>query len=214
MLWQCDTQRRHFSSVATPPKPMSELHAACSEGDLPGLLKALHSTSRKSQLNSRDTDDCTPLMRAALSGHMPCLRELLKYEECDVDDAGSKGQTALILACARGNTLIVHELLSQGANPNRVASNGRSPLHFACWNKRGECVEELLRNGADVNSVDKWGGTPMHLACDLGFMCGVKHMLRFGATINVEREFRMHPLNRVDHCPGMRELFRKWDLDG
>lgn len=77
------------------------------------------------------------LLLAAQEGDLPTVRAVLEAEGDQVhrliDDAVTEeGWRALDLACERGHTDVVSELLEHGASPQLFGPNGFTPLMWAC----------------------------------------------------------------------------------
>src|SRR4051812_13429931 len=76
----------------------------------------------------------TPLQRAAWSGDLKAIRELLEAG-AEVDER-TDGLTPLMFAAKEAKPLAVRQLLKAGADANafvagEISFNGMSPLHFA-----------------------------------------------------------------------------------
>lgn len=70
----------------------------------------------------------------------------------DLNSENELGQTALHIACSKGNDCIVENLLACGRiDINKQSDNGYTALHFACCNGHGNVIEILLDNGAAIN---------------------------------------------------------------
>ena len=76
--------------------------------------------------------------------------------------------TALCYALSRDSMTLTEELLSAGADPNKVSRNGRMPLIMAAGRPfvNGSIITSLLEAGADPNAVgDDWK-TALHYVCE------------------------------------------------
>jgi ankyrin repeat protein len=86
----------------------------------------------------------------------------------DVNYKSDTGETPLLVASYNGNSLVIQELLNNGAGTDIQNEDGDSPLLFAVKNfgqhNDLESVELLLNKGADVNLVNKYGENVMKLA--------------------------------------------------
>ena len=71
--------------------------------------------------------DYTPLMEAAMNGHLDIVK-LLIHHGADVNAQSSCGNTPLMLACANGHEQVVKYLLKFGANVEDHNENGHTPL--------------------------------------------------------------------------------------
>ena len=74
-------------------------------GIVQSLIKA------RANVNARNKNGDTPLIVAALNGHINIVQELL-YADANIDMQNKSGNTALIIASRHGN----HEIASQLSN--------------------------------------------------------------------------------------------------
>ncbi|KAI9163980.1 Ankyrin repeat domain-containing protein [Paramyrothecium foliicola] len=129
------------------------------------LLDSLSSVEKwflQSRLvNQKNRRGSTPLLLAAVKGHIDVVK-LLLGKGASVD-AGEGGFTPLHAATKAGHGDIVGLLLEHGANVNcrRVFKGGRTPLIDASWKGYEDIVKLLLSKGAIVNTQDHFGDTPM-----------------------------------------------------
>ena len=97
-----------------------------------------------------------------------------KKDEVDVNLSGSDENTALALACAHGNTMVVARLLDHpGIDVNLPGQNGVTALSLAACAvdqfEAADVVKLLLEHGAVPTLKDKEGGnTPMLQAANEG----------------------------------------------
>ena len=79
------------------------------------------------------------------------------------------GQTALYVACYRGHTEAVRQLvMAPGIDCNRAESGiGETPLHAACGQGHAVVVRVLVNtSGVNINQAERsYGATPLDLAC-------------------------------------------------
>jgi hypothetical protein len=144
--------------------------------------------------------ECTPLMRAAVSGHLDTVLALLK-RGVDVNENGDLGFTALMLAAAEGNLEIAKALLDAGANPNAaygIAHVGAwSPLTLAinrCNENRLAMVDLLIAGGAKIDPVNRFRINPLESAIVDDDVPMVKALLTRGADVNSKSLIRETPL--------------------
>ena len=146
----------------------------------------------KVNVDSRSDNFKTPLMRAAMNGHIECMKLLKQYgaDEIAVD---AKGRTALHIAVASNRLVAVKWLLENypppGTEPLRHRSSilfratdvvkgvrsqknlreasdaeGSKPLHIAAELDKGGMVKTFIAADVDIESKDNWGRTPFHRA--------------------------------------------------
>ena len=120
-------------------------------------------------VNVADTNGWTPLTRAAASGDVVTLRQLIARGA----DPNTPATTvsALTAAVWYGNTNNVRQLLESGARVDAKDGIGFTPLSLAALWDRTEIVKLLLKSGADVNLpipqsafMQSPPGTPLMLA--------------------------------------------------
>src|SRR5580704_5495019 len=104
------------------------------------------------KVNARSNSGVTALSVAAASpGNLPTVRLLLD-KGADPTAADKDGAGPLWLACARGDTQIVEELLRRGASPDETQTRlTETALMWASKLDRPRSVQALLKAGADVN---------------------------------------------------------------
>lgn len=177
-----------FPSLPSSTRGVALGHSAAS-GDSMFVYKIL---KEKVNVDSRSDSFKTPLMRAAMNGHIECMKILKQFgaDELAVD---VKGRTALHIAVASSQIAAVKWLLKNYPPPKadmlrhrpsillratdvvkgvrsqrnlREASDaeGSRPLHIAAELDKGGMVETLVAAGVDVESKDNWGRTPFHRA--------------------------------------------------
>ncbi|HEY3177407.1 MAG TPA: ankyrin repeat domain-containing protein [Casimicrobiaceae bacterium] len=107
----------------------------------------------KANVNAKNRVGDTPLMAAALNGHLEIARKL-RAQGADLDP---RGWTPLIYAATGGHDDVVTYLLDQGANINAQSPNGTTALMMAVREGRASTFDLLLRRGADVQHRNENG---------------------------------------------------------
>ena len=107
------------------------------------------------------------LYQAASSGRLEDIRKEIRLGadlewQCDTDG----GDTALIVAAAKGYTSVVQALLAHGANPNLPNFDGETALSVAI---SGDLVDVLIAKGADPDMIDESGNTALIRAASYGW---------------------------------------------
>ena len=143
----------------------------------------------------------TPLMLAALKGHIECLKELIAAGS-HINKKDNDGRTALMQAAVQGHVECLKELISAGADVNKQCKDQKSALHLTCALGHAECLHELLSAGADVEITDAYGTTPLlstimqgikgplhqgHISC-------VKQLTDAGADVNYQSQHHITAL--------------------
>lgn len=143
------------------------------------LLRAL--IARGADVNKKDSQGRTPLMRAG-AGHSSCeVIDLLcdsgaRLEECD-----DGGRTALLCAAGANDSDTVRALLKRGANVNSSDSRGKTALMLAARDGDLPVVEVLVGAGANVRATDANGNSALAFAGAGGHTNIVNFLRRAGA---------------------------------
>ena len=111
-------------------------------------------------VNAKDDNGKTVLMRAAMKGYTETARILLKHG-ADVNAKDNMGWTALIEAADGGHTEVTEVLLQHGANVNAKSDLGFTALMMAASRGYTKVAEVLLKHGAEVNARDNYGETAL-----------------------------------------------------
>ncbi len=116
------------------------------------LAKVRTLIAHGANINARSNYGYTALSVAAASpGNLPTVLLLLD-KGADPKAVDKDGVGPLWLACARGDSEIVRELLQRGADPNeKQLKLTETALMWASKMNRPRSVEALLKAGADVN---------------------------------------------------------------
>ena len=112
---------------------------------------------------------------------------LLLQHNAAVNTVSYKEESPLYVACMKGLTGVVKQLLHYKAEVNLTASNsGKYPLLIACERKLRDIAMMLLDRGADTN-VSKDKQTPLKIAITNGDVLLVEQLLACGADANQMR---------------------------
>ena len=128
------------------------------------LLRHLVETLPKDRLNERDIFKMTPLLLAALLGHLGAVQILLADSDRKATDRSSRN--ALTLACEAGHVEVVALLLDSGFDPNGDSVlHSSTPLYIVACRGILPVAELLLR--ADANPHQRVSGKlPREAASD------------------------------------------------
>ena len=164
-------------------KKHSALHAAAQCGSHETAKLLLNAGSNP---NDQDLYGDTPLMFAISTGHEMIVKLLIK-KKADINLTSYDGQSALMFACEKPNSLIlVQILLRAGANPNLQRRDGTTALHLACAGGFLEYVQTLLQFKADPNMQENEGLTPLMDATQYNYHEIVKLLVKSGANIDLK----------------------------
>jgi hypothetical protein len=130
-----------------------------------GIVQEL--LTKGTDVNAKDHNGVTALIRASANGHMKVM-ELLLTNNADVNAKANNGVTALIAASQYEHVKVMELLLANNADVNANANNGVTALIVASKLWRMKAVELLLANNADVNAKDNAGRTPLFYAMKNG----------------------------------------------
>lgn len=206
-------------SMGSSSKGLS-LGNAAAAGDVTKLLTLLED---KTNVNSMSAESKTPLMRAAVNGHINCLEVLKAFgaDELAVDKAGF---TVLHHAVASNNVSAIKWLLESYPPPRpdiirhrssillratdaakwgrtqknlREASDtgGSKPLHLAVEKDIGGIVKTLLAAGVDIEAKNNYGRTPLHQAIITNRKDSFDTLLRNDAKIDALDGASLSPLH-------------------
>ncbi|CAL1537866.1 unnamed protein product, partial [Lymnaea stagnalis] len=143
---------------------------------------------------NKRVDNSTHLLnlldRAVLFDHLGQTMLLLLQHGANVDDADSRGRTALIMASEMNSTGdMLKLLLSFESNINRQDVSGKTALHHAIERGMSENLRILIDSGADVNLITKDGLSPIHQCMKYSMHGqGLTMLLDNGADVNMEDE--------------------------
>jgi ankyrin repeat protein len=137
----------------------------------PALVLAIQEPSPKvaellirwpqTRLDFFNTAGETPLMMAALRGHLTLVERLMERGA----EVNKPGWTALHYAAAGGHTAIVDVLLKHGAQVNAESPNGTTPLMMAARYGSALSVKSLIQApGSDLLKQNQQGLTAFDFA--------------------------------------------------
>ena len=137
---------------------------------LPGLYLAVREPSLKaaealiawpkSNVEVRTVQDESPLMMAALKGHLEIARKLIARDA----DVNKTGWAPLHYAATNGHVPVIRLLLDHHAYIDAESPNGTTPLMMAAHYGSPEAVKLLLEAGADSALKNKLGLTALDFA--------------------------------------------------
>ena len=166
------------------PTNGTPLHYATACG-LHAFVKVLV-VEHKHDVNSRASDNLTPLHMASLRGHEEVARTLLDGG-ADVAAQDEGGRTPLHVASFEGNLQVVRVLLEHSAPTTAQDKDGSSPLHLALQTQRVEVADVLLDHDGDegAKDEDEHGRMPLHLGMQIDFL---SYLISKGASFQIARD--------------------------
>ncbi len=135
--------RQGFDANVRDPKGDHALHLATRDN----ATKAIVALLRWPRINvePRNKVDESPLMLAALGGHMDTVKQLVGRGA----DVNKPGWAPLHYAATRGHIAVMYLLLEQNAYIDAASPNGTTPLMMAAHYGTPSAVKLLLESGAD-----------------------------------------------------------------
>ncbi len=137
---------------------------------LTGLFLALRLSSQKVaqvlasapqiKVETRNAQDESPLMMAALKGNMAVARKLIERDA----DVNKPGWAPLHYAATGGHTAMIDLLLEHHAYIDAESPNGTTPLMMAAHYGTTAAVKLLLDSGADPTMKNQLGLTALNFA--------------------------------------------------
>ena len=189
------------------------------------LLKTKECRGVVNKPDQRFTNWCvkgyTALQYAADAGNVRGLSLLLGMGGADPDARGDsvEGNPALLLACIRGHTVLLEDMLfgkhtAPLVNIHAVNRQGHSAVFVAVANNRRECLQLLLRREQmDPNRPENdTGMTPLHVACKFGFQVCAQMLLGAGCWVNPRDEEGHTPLSYASQQSLRRMLAKEGAL--
>lgn len=138
-----------------------------------------------SSVNQVDNNGDTMLIRSSKSGDVKKVKEILSYENINVNFQNKEGQTALIIASELGHPDVIRLLLQhQGVNVNAQDNFKSTALMWASENGHAQIARLLLEENkniaqrAHVNTKGKDNFTALILASQKGHVDIVNLLLK------------------------------------
>ena len=116
----------------------------------------------------RDTQGCTALLRAAGGGHEAVVARLLAAG-ADTSLASDSGATPLSAAVSMRHLGVIDRLLSAGVDLDQRMPGGVTVLMLAAALGLPDVLSRLVAAGADIDAGDVEGLKPLHCAALFGF---------------------------------------------
>jgi uncharacterized protein len=168
-------KRDHAGNTALHVAVLCRQHAAAA---------ALLGRMSGQEIDQPNRKGCSALFEAVSLEDVAMTRLLLQGgARVDCHWYETSSVTPLMLAAARGNAEMLHELLAAGANPNEPDWMAATALFYAVRGGSLACVGALLDAGADINAHDNRYFTPLLCAVELSKADMVRALLRHGALM-------------------------------
>ena len=134
---------RGFDPETPDPKGLTGLFLALREGSLKAAQALVDWPKTKAE--TRTANDESPLMMAALKGHLDIARKLIARDA----DVNKTGWAPLHYAATGGHLAMIELLLEHHAYIDAESPNGTTPLMMAAHYGSPAAVKLLLEAGAD-----------------------------------------------------------------
>ena len=158
--------------------------------------------------------------KAIKAGFAACLDSPENAERIKAMEAAAASQRRahkVIEAARDGDTEVLKQLTTEGADPSFANRAGQTALHIACLWGTSPCVDVLVKAGAKVNvKNDISGETPLHMLAisylnEKGTMAGrlaaAKILVEAGADFTVTNDEGLMPHELLDaEDTGAKEL--------
>ena len=136
--------------------PITPAQAAFS-GDADVLKGLLEAGGAGAAATADPATGMTPLMLAALKGHVSCAAQLIEAAPETLNATDALGRTVLMLAATGGSVELIQLLHKHGAQVNATSRDGRTALIWAVIAHKYWAVEALAHLGADPEARELHG---------------------------------------------------------
>lgn len=143
--------QRGFDPNTLDPKGLSGLYVALRDSSLKSAQVLIDWP--RTNVEIRTAQDESPLMMAALKGHLELVKKLIKRDA----DVNKPGWTPLHYAATAGHLAVMELLLEQHAFIDAESPNGTTPLMMAAHYGTPAAVKLLLDAGADTAMRNQLG---------------------------------------------------------
>ncbi|HJV82735.1 ankyrin repeat domain-containing protein [Noviherbaspirillum sp.] len=161
------------------------------KADEVGTIKSLLARGLDPNLIEAERGD-TGLILALRDGSMRVFELLLNAPDVNLEAKAFNGDTALMIACYKGNKAAVEALLAKGAEVNKP---GWTPLHYAAAIGNNDIVQILLDKSAYIDAESPNKTTPIMMAARGGHILTVKLLLDEGADATLKNELGMSAID-------------------
>ncbi|KAJ3114744.1 hypothetical protein HK098_007203 [Nowakowskiella sp. JEL0407] len=161
-------QQKNILHTIQPILLLSDLHLAVIFQSPTTLKNILSNPPSKSNVNSGDICNATPLHHAASLGCINSIKLLLDFG-ADIDAQDSKGRTPLYITAGEGRFSATEFLISRGANVYINRLDGNTVIGCAVSNGHAEVLRAVIEK---MVSDGKYH--PDSVQCSCGF-CAIHH---------------------------------------
>ncbi|WP_373532502.1 ankyrin repeat domain-containing protein [Vampirovibrio sp.] len=175
------------------PQSVDKLCGAISNDNIQALKKLV---KQGVDFDALDSNDCTPLYRAAQKGKLQAAEFLVQMGATVEKGSTTVNQTPLWVASRNGHTDIAKLLINAGANLNTPEVEGnQTPLWAASCCGHTDIAKLLINAGANLNTSEvKHNRTPLWIASSRGHTEIAKLIINAGAELNIPSKSKHTPL--------------------
>lgn len=149
------------------------------------------------QLEVEDGEIYDLTLQAAKTERMDLIAPLLdRYQDIEYIHFLEKC-TMLWKASEQGYDALVYELISRGADVNKVNRNGETPLWKASEQGHESIASVLIKAGTNVSGANKKGETPLWVAALKGYLPIVQQLVLHGANATKADENGDAPITKA-----------------
>lgn len=171
------------------------LCAASKHGLTPELIDVLENYDIN--INVQDGAGNTPLMLAAMNGHIDCVIVLLRHG-ANMNLRNAHRETALMHAIYNDSEFkinIIKLLIISGASIHAVNNRHENPMMLACQRGSLELVKLFVHFNATTTITDIFDNTLLHHACINGNYHLIEYLLTLDIPIDKHNKFMESPLS-------------------
>jgi ankyrin repeat protein len=133
---------------------------------------------------------------AVRSNNLAIINKLIETTD-DLDQRGTNGKTALMLAAKAGDNALVKKLLEAGADSNAVNINGGTPIMFAAMSGDIGTLNSLIDAGVNISARGSNGWSALMVSSSKGYAEATRMILNAGADVNTTDVYLWTPLHRA-----------------
>ena len=164
---------------ATNKKHVTALMLSCYKGNTDAVSALLNAGA---EYDITDAKGHTCLHAAVRGNYRKEILQAIIDHGSVVNVTNKQNQTALAIACDKGNVDAINVLLDAGADPNIADVNGDTLLHNAVQKHMDKhTLKAIIDHGVGVNAVNNEGINALLLACNTEQKESVHLLLKAGA---------------------------------
>jgi ankyrin repeat protein len=155
-------------------------------------------------VNKADAEGNTPFMNAAASNRDISLLNLLAPQVKNINQANSKGATALAMAVRSNSPEVITYLVDKGASINSTDGNGDNLAFYLVQSYNARTAQDfdakmklLEEKGLKVNAPQKNGNTLYHLAVAKNDLSLVKRVAAYDVDVNAKNQEGLTALHKA-----------------